>query len=39
MTIPALATGERVHVTEHWQMRDGKVVDVRVFWFFYPQFG
>ena len=39
MTVPMAATGERIHVTEHWQCRDGQVVDVRVFWYSLPDFG
>ena len=38
MTIPMLGSGERVHVTEHWCLKDGKVTDVRVFWFDIPEF-
>jgi ketosteroid isomerase-like protein len=36
MTAPLVSNGETVHITEHWQVRDGKVVDVRVFWYALP---
>ena len=33
MTVPLLATGELMHITEHWRVDGGLVTDVRVFWF------
>jgi ketosteroid isomerase-like protein len=37
MTAELISTRERVHITEHWVLVDGKVVDVRVFWFDLPR--
>ena len=37
MTAELISTRERVHITEHWVLQDGKVVDVRVFWFELPR--
>jgi hypothetical protein len=39
MTVPLLATGEVMHITEHWRVEHGMVTDVRVFWFDCPDFG
>ena len=38
MTVPLLATGEVMHITEHWRVEGGVVTDVRVFWFDCPDF-
>jgi ketosteroid isomerase-like protein len=37
MTAELISTRERVHITEHWVLAEGKVVDVRVFWFDLPR--